>query len=56
MVYLAVVTPVLLAAVFEVVLLLAAFLYCLAKVFQKAERWSSQALAASMMIFIFAFK
>ncbi|KAI9045026.1 chitin synthase D [Aspergillus affinis] len=55
-VYLAVVTPVLLAAAFELLLLLAAFLYCLVKVFQKADRWSSQVLAVTMMVLILLFR
>ncbi|KAK1140764.1 hypothetical protein N8T08_009870 [Aspergillus melleus] len=49
-VYLSVVTPVLLAAAFELILLLAAFLYCFVKVYQKADRWSSQVLAVVIVM------
>ena len=39
-----------LAAFVEWFLFLAAFLYCLVKVFQKAEHWSIKVLAVAMMI------
>lgn len=39
-----------LAAFLEWLLFLAAFLYCLVKVFQKAEHWSIKVLAVTMMI------
>lgn len=41
---------VMMAAFLEWFLWLAAFLYCLIKVFQKAEHWSIQVLAVVMMI------
>lgn len=42
--------PVLLAALFEWILWLAAFLFCLAKVYKKADHWSVRFLAVIMMI------
>ena len=42
--------PLMLAAFLEWLLFLAAFLYCLVKVFQKAEHWSIKVLAVTMMI------
>jgi chitin synthase len=39
-----------LAAVFEWVLWLGAFLYCLVKVFMKADHWSIRVLAVVMMV------
>ncbi len=44
-VYTSIVGSVILAALFEWFLWLAAFLYCLAKVYQKAEHWSVNVLA-----------
>lgn len=41
---------VMLAAFLEWFLWLAAFLYCLVKVFQKAEHWTIRLLAVAMMI------
>lgn len=41
---------VMLAAFLEWFLWLAAFLYCLVKVFQKAEHWSIRLLAVIMMV------
>lgn len=41
---------VMMAAFLEWFLWLAAFLYCLVKVFQKAEHWSIRLLAVVMMI------
>lgn len=41
---------VMLAAFLEWFLWLAAFLYCLVKVFQKAEHWSIRLLAILMMV------
>lgn len=38
------------AAFLEWFLFLAAFLYCLVKVYQKAEHWSIKFLAAVMMV------
>ncbi|KAJ5664034.1 hypothetical protein N7507_004765 [Penicillium longicatenatum] len=51
-VYLAIVGPFMLAAAFEWVLWLAAFIYCLIKVYQKADHWSIRVLAV-LMIFLF---
>ncbi|KNG86833.1 hypothetical protein ANOM_004910 [Aspergillus nomiae NRRL 13137] len=42
--------PLMLAAFVEWLLFLAAFLYCLVKVYQKAEHWSIKVLAVTMMI------
>lgn len=39
-----------LAAFLEWLLFLAAFLYCLVKVFQKAENWSIKVLSVTMMM------
>lgn len=39
-----------LAALFEWVLWLAAFLFCLVKVYKKADHWSVRFLAVVMMI------
>lgn len=39
-----------LAAIIEWLLWLAAFLYCFVKVFQKADHWSVQCLAALMTV------
>lgn len=39
-----------LAAFFEWVLWLAAFIYCLVKVYFKADHWSIQVLAVGMII------
>jgi chitin synthase len=44
-VYTAIVGTVMLAALLEWFLWLAAFLYCLVKVYQKAEHWSVNVLA-----------
>ena len=41
---------VMLAAFLEWFLWLAAFLYCLAKVYQKAEHWTIRLLAVVMML------
>lgn len=41
---------VMMAAFLEWFLWLAAFLYCLVKVFQKAEHWSIRLLAVIMMV------
>lgn len=50
-VYLSIVGVVMLAALFEWLLWLLAFLYCLVKVYQKAEDVSTKALAIVLMIF-----
>ncbi|KAJ5574922.1 hypothetical protein N7450_008821 [Penicillium hetheringtonii] len=52
-VYLSIVGPVMLAAAFEWVLWLAAFIYCLIKVYQKADHWSIQVMAV-VMLFLFS--
>lgn len=39
-----------LAAAFEWVLWLAAFIYCLVKVYQKADHWSIKVLAVVMIV------
>ena len=44
------------AAFLEWFLWLAAFLYCLFKVFQKADHWSVRALAIVMVILFTAFR
>lgn len=49
-VYLSIMGPLMLAAVFEWVLWLAAFLYCLVKVFQKADHSSIRFLAITMIV------
>lgn len=49
-VYVSIMGAVMLAAFLEWFLWLAAFLYCLIKVFQKAEHWSIRLLATIMMI------
>lgn len=49
-VYLSIVGPLMLAAVFEWMLWLAAFLYCLVKVYQKADHWSIRVLAVTMIL------
>lgn len=49
-VYLAIVGPLMLAAFVEWVLWLAAFIYCLVKVYFKADHWSIQVLAVVMII------
>ncbi|KAJ9273173.1 CAZyme family GT2 [Paecilomyces variotii] len=51
-VYVSIIGPVMLAAFLEWFLWLAAFLYCLVKVYQKAEHWSIKVLAI-MMMFLF---
>ncbi|KAF2651213.1 glycosyltransferase family 2 protein [Lophiostoma macrostomum CBS 122681] len=55
-VYVSIVGTVMLAALLEWFLWLAAFLYCLVKVFQKAETMSVRVLAVIMMILFFAFR
>ena len=49
-IYVAVIAPVMMAAAVEWFLFLAAFLYCLCKVFLKAEHWSIRVLAVLMMV------
>jgi chitin synthase len=55
-VYVAIVGSVMLAALLEWFLWLAAFLYCLVKVFQKAETLSVRILSVIMMILFTAFR
>lgn len=50
-IYVAIVGPVMLAALFEWVLWLVAFLFCLVKVYTKADHWSVRFLAVVIMIF-----
>lgn len=47
---------VMLAALLEWFLWLAAFLYCLVKVFQKADKWHIRVLSVVMMILFSAFR
>ena len=49
-VYVSIMGTVMMAAFLEWFLWLAAFLYCLIKVFKKAEHWSVRLLAVVMMI------
>lgn len=49
-VYVSIVGTVMLAAFLEWILWLAAFLYCLVKVFQKAENKSIRIMSAIMMV------
>lgn len=58
-VYVAIVGTVMLAALFEWTLWLLAFVYCLCKVFQKAEgegRWSIRVLATVIMAFFISMR
>ncbi|GFF26653.1 chitin synthase D [Aspergillus lentulus] len=49
-IYLTIVSPLVLAAFLEWFLWIAAFLYCLAKVYQKADHWSIRFLAVTMIV------
>ena len=49
-IYVSIMGAVMMAAFLEWFLWLAAFLYCLVKVFRKAEHWSIRILAVVMMI------
>jgi chitin synthase len=51
-----VVGVVMLAALLEWFLWLGAFLYCLVKVYQKADRWSIRILAVIMIILFIALR
>ncbi|CAG8908255.1 unnamed protein product [Penicillium egyptiacum] len=51
-IYLSIVGPLMLAALFEWILWLSAFIYCLIKVWMKADHWSIRVLAL-VMIFLF---
>lgn len=55
-IYVAIVGAVMLAAFLEWILWLAAFLYCLIKVFQKAENVSIRVLSSIMMILFTIFR
>ncbi|CEO58870.1 Putative Chitin synthase class VI [Penicillium brasilianum] len=55
-VYLAIVGPLMLAAAFEWILWLAAFLYCLIKVYLKADHWTVKTLAAVMIVLFTLFR
>lgn len=55
-VYTSIMGAVMLAALLEWFLWLAAFLYCLIKVFQKAEHWSIRVLAVVIMILFTALR
>ena len=49
-----VVGPVMIAALLEWFLWLAAFCYCLWKVFRKAENWGTRILAVTLILFFVA--
>ncbi|KAL3449433.1 chitin synthase-domain-containing protein [Aspergillus insuetus] len=49
-IFVATISPFMLAAFIEWALFIAAFIYCLAKVYQKADHWSIKTLAIAMMI------
>jgi chitin synthase len=55
-VYVSIVGTVMLAALLEWILWLLAFLFCLAKVLQKAETWSVRVLALANMVFSVAMR
>ncbi|KAA8897432.1 chitin synthase-domain-containing protein [Sphaerosporella brunnea] len=55
-VYCSIMGAVMIAALLEWFLWLAAFLYCLVKAFQKAEKWHSRVLAVVVMILFTAFR
>ncbi|KAK2796697.1 hypothetical protein FQN50_009466 [Emmonsiellopsis sp. PD_5] len=55
-IYIAIIGPVMLAAFVEWFLWLSAFLYCLYKVFVKADHWSVKVLAVVMMVLFTAFR
>lgn len=55
-VYVSLVGPVLLAAVLEWFLWLAAFFYCLLKAFQKANHWSQRVLAVMIAVVLLIFR
>lgn len=55
-VYVSILGPVIIAAFLEWFLWLAAFLYCLGKVFVKADHWSIKVLAVIMMVMFTAFR
>ena len=55
-IYVAVIGVVMLAAFLEWFLWLAAFLYCLIKVYQKAENWTTKVLAVVIMVLFFTIR
>jgi chitin synthase len=55
-VYVSIVGSIMLAALLEWILWLLAFLFCLAKVVQKADKWSVRILAVSNMVFFVAMR
>ncbi|RMZ74724.1 hypothetical protein DV737_g5801, partial [Chaetothyriales sp. CBS 132003] len=55
-VYLACVAPILLAALLEWFLWLAAFAYCFCKAYQKADHWSQRLLAVVLMAVVLLFR
>ena len=55
-VYVSIVGSIMLAALLEWILWLLAFLFCLAKVVQKAENWSVRLLALANMLFFVAMR
>jgi chitin synthase len=55
-VYTAIVGVIMLAAVLEWFLWIAAFMYCLVKVFQKAEHWTVRILAVVIGIIFLGFR
>lgn len=55
-IYMLIVGPVMLAALLEWFLWLAAFCYCLAKAYSKSQRWSERVLAILMIILFVAMR
>lgn len=55
-IYTAIVGVIMVAAVLEWFLWIAAFLYCLYKVFRKAEHWTIRVLAVIISILFLAFR
>ncbi|KAL4790046.1 chitin synthase-domain-containing protein [Aspergillus venezuelensis] len=49
-IFIATISPFMIAAFIEWILFLAAFIYCLIKVYQKADHWTIRCLAVSMII------
>lgn len=49
-IFVATISPFMIAAFIEWVLFLAAFIYCLVRVYQKADHWSIKTLAVSMIV------
>lgn len=55
-VYISLVGPILIAALLEWLLWLAAFCYCLEKALRKADHWSSRVLSVIMMVLFVFFR